>query len=134
MANDARNVHIRPASKWMQGVTLFSAQNTTGQSASYGLAGPYSNFGVLTFRGATGTSGGSTKVSYRLQGNIDGTTNWVTIGAATRAVTGTARTLSAIASTQGPIAYVRAQINNFTTSAGANPDKVKFTLQFIPYS
>ncbi len=137
MANDARNVANRPYAKWIKGVTLFSAQNTTGASAGYGLGGPYTNFGVQAFRATTGTSGGSTKVSYRLQGNLDGSTSWVTIGAATRAITAKstqATQLTAVASTQGPICFVRASINNFTTSGGANPDKVKFTARIVPYT
>lgn len=138
MANEARNASLRPASKWTKAITLFNAIDTASTSSAIGLGGPYQTFGVMAYRATTGTSGGSTKVSYRLQGNIDNSTSqWVTIGAATRAITAKssqATILTSITSTQGPITSIRARINLFTTSAGANPDKVKFTLKVIPYT
>ncbi len=139
MANEARNVSSRPVSKWTKAFTAFTAIDTASTSASIGLGAPYANFGVMAYRATTGTSGGSTKVSWRLQGKIDGSTAtpWVTILPATRAVTAKssqATILTAIASTQGPITQLRARINNFTTATNANPDKVKFTLKILPYT
>jgi len=134
MSNEAANSPARRVTKWTKGVALFSAINTASTSNTYGLGAPYANFGLMAYRASTGTSGGSTKVSYRLEGNIDGTTTFVTIGAATRAITTATKTLAALASTQGPITHVRARINSFTTATNANPDKVKFTLKIVPYT
>lgn len=101
-------------------------QTTTGAGTGYELGGAFSNFAVMLFRGTTGSSGGSTKASVRLQGSLDGT-HWFTVGAATLAVTSTAGTMAARNSTIGPVTYARLSINSFTTSAGANPDKNKIT-------
>lgn len=136
MSNESRNYHInRYTGKFTGALTLLSAQATTGASAtstSAGLGGPYTVFSASAFRATTGTGGGSTKPSWKLQGSIDNT-RWFTIGAATRTVNSTAGIPAVITSTVG-LAWIRASINNFTTSAGLNPDKVALTVKLLPVS
>lgn len=131
MADEARNYRTREPRRFITAATLLS-KNTTGAGTAIPLGGPYTVFSIVVNRATTGTAGGSTKPSWRLQGSIDGT-NWLTIGAATRAVSSTAKALSAVTSTAG-IAYVRGSINNFSTSSGANPDKVTLTVNILPIS
>lgn len=131
MANDARNVRVRPQNQIEDGITLLSAQNTTGIGTTFPLGRGYTVFSLVSFRATTGTSGGSTKVSFRLQGKIqNASTNWFTIGAATRNPTSTP-VLATVTST-APISHIRASINTFTTSGGANPDKIKTTAVVLP--
>ncbi len=138
MANEARNASLRRQSRPTKAITLLSAINTTGAGGQYGLGGPYANFGILAFRASTGSSGASTKVNYRLEGNIDNSTSlWAVLGASTRSITvkSSAAVLTAYASTQGPVTSIRARLKSFTTSASTTqPDKVKFTLKVIPYT
>lgn len=130
MANESRNVDVRPIHRPPVALTLLDAVNTTGAGSGFGLGMAFTAFSVVAYRATTGTGGGSTKPSYRIQGSLNGfstAAKWFTIGAATRAVTATAGTLTAITSTAA-ITHVRASINNFSTSGGANPDKVALTV------
>ncbi len=117
---------IRRTTKPAQALPSMTLKSTTGAGTSFDLGGAFSTFGVMLFRGTTGSSGGSTKASVRLQGSLDGT-HWFTVGAATLAVSSTAGAMAARASTVGPVTFVRLSINTFTTSAGANPDKNRIT-------
>ena len=102
------------------------AQASTGAGTGFALGGAFATFGVQLTRATTGAAGGSTKASVKLQGSHDGV-HWYTIGAATMALNSTAGSLFARASTAGPVTWARLNINTFTTSAGANPDKVAVT-------
>lgn len=135
MANEPRNTKgIRPVSKPGHALTLLNAVNTTGAGTAVDLGGAFTNFGLVMFRATTGTSGGSTKPSLRIQGSLNAQSTaakWFTIGAATRNPTA-AGTLAALTSTAA-VTAIRASINSFTTSGGANPDKVKTTVIVAPY-
>lgn len=120
---DTPNTH--PALKPTGALKSLSAKNTTGAGTGYALGGAFKEFSLQLYRASTGSSGGSTKASVRLQGSLDGNL-WYTLGASTIAVTSVAGSLVNRTSTAA-VTYVRLSINSFSTSSGSNPDKVKIT-------
>lgn len=137
MASESRNTPLRPPTKWTRPVTLIDAQATTGVSSvgPISLGAPTAAFTLFAYRATTSLASASTRVSYRLQGSLDGSV-WHTLGAATRAiiVRSSAPTLTGVASTAA-VCFVRGRINLFTTSNAstlAGSDKVAATVKILP--
>lgn len=120
MPNEKNIMPVLKPSGALQSLVL---KASTGAGTAFSLGGAFKEFSIFVVRGATGSSGGSTKANVRLEGSLDGV-NYKTLGLSTatntNSVTGTlARSTNAIAVTS-----VRLRILSFTTSAGANPDVI----------
>lgn len=126
-----KGARLRPKQQPMP-LPLFVTAQTTGTSITYSLGAAFNNMAMQVYIATTGTSGGSTKANYNLLGSLDGV-KFVSIGSSARTVTSTGK--GAPVATTGLVAtaYVRAILKTWTTSAGANPDKNKFSLIVAPY-
>ena len=101
-----------------------SLKDTTGAGTDFPIP-VRAGFSVHLVRATTGAAGGSTSASVRLQGSWDGT-NWTNISAAVVCNSASAGVVAKSTNTIG-VPRVRLSITSFTTSASANPDKVKVT-------
>lgn len=111
---------------------LCAAQNTTGTSVTYSLGGAFGSMAMQAYMATTGTSGGSTKVTYNLQGSLDGS-KFVSIGSSARTLTTTGKGAPIATTGLTATAYLRVILKSFTTATNTNPDKNKFTLVVAPY-
>ena len=133
MANESRNVKIRPTHEIVGAIKLLDAQTSTGGGSGYYLGRGYSAFGLEVFRGSTTATLESTAATVDLQGQIGTTGTWHKLGAT---ITINSATPTIVRSTNHiPVTRIRATILAFTTSAGAASTaerRVPITVWAIP--